>query len=39
MPGKTVGDLTQWALDLRGALRLANKDKAALRAWLEERQE
>jgi hypothetical protein len=37
MPGKTVGDLTKFAADLRAALRMANADKAALMAWLEER--
>ena len=31
--GKTNGDLAQWALELRAALRLANGDKKALREW------
>ena len=35
LQGKTVGDLTQWAVDLRAALRLANGDKRALREWAE----
>ena len=35
LQGNTVGDLSQWALDLRTALRLANSDKAKLREWVE----
>ena len=35
LPGKTVADLSQWALDLKAALRLANSDKRALREWLQ----
>lgn len=34
MRGKTGGDLAEWALDLRQALRQSNSDKAALRDWL-----
>ena len=34
LAGSTVGDLTKFAADLRDALRLANRDKAELRAWL-----
>lgn len=33
MRGKSNADLLAWALDLRGALRVANEDKAALREW------
>jgi hypothetical protein len=29
-----VADLSQYALDLKTALRLANQDKAELRKWL-----
>ena len=36
MAGKTVGDLTQWAADLRTALRVANGDKRKLREWAAE---
>ena len=35
LAGQTNGDLAQWALDLRAALRLANSDKKALREWAE----
>ena len=37
MRGKTNGDLLNWAIELREALRLANSDKRALQGWLEER--
>ncbi|MGL4208288.1 MAG: Rz1-like lysis system protein LysC [Candidatus Adiutrix sp.] len=29
----TNGHMLNWAIELRAALRLANSDKAALRAW------
>ena len=32
--GETNGDLMRWALELRAALRMANTDKAAARAWV-----
>lgn len=37
LKGRTNAHLADWALELRGALRQANSDKAALRAWLEAR--
>lgn len=32
--GRTNAHLADWALELRGALRQSNSDKAALRNWL-----
>lgn len=34
--GRTNGDLLNWSLELRQALRQANSDKAALRGWYDE---
>ncbi|MDR2946314.1 MAG: hypothetical protein LBV79_06180 [Candidatus Adiutrix sp.] len=34
LAGRTNGDLAEWAVNLRTALRQANSDKAALRKWL-----
>lgn len=36
LKGRTNAALTDWALELREALRLANKDKAALKEWAAE---
>ena len=36
MTGKTIADLTQWAVELRAALKVANGDKMKLREWLAE---
>ncbi len=36
MRGRTNGDLANWALEVRQALRQSNSDKAALRAWVKE---
>lgn len=36
MRGRTNGDLLDWAVELRQALRLANNDKAQLRLWVQE---
>ncbi len=33
MRGRTNGDLANWALELREALRQSNGDKKALREW------
>lgn len=33
LKGRSNAALADWALELRKALRLANKDKAALKAW------
>lgn len=35
--GRTNAHLADWALELRGALRQANSDKAALRRWQADR--
>ncbi|MDR2945911.1 MAG: hypothetical protein LBV79_04100 [Candidatus Adiutrix sp.] len=33
LAGRTNGDLAEWAVELRAALRQANADKKALREW------
>ena len=35
MRGRTNGDLANWALELREALRQSNGDKKALREWVD----
>jgi hypothetical protein len=34
--GRSNADLLRWSLELRQSLRLANRDKARLRSWLQE---
>ena len=36
LSGRTNAALVEWALELRAALRQANSDKEALRAWVNE---
>ncbi len=33
LQGDTYGDLAEWAIELRGALREANADKRAIQEW------
>ncbi len=33
LSGRTNGDLAEWVVELRAALRQANADKKALREW------
>jgi len=39
LQGKTNGDLAEWCIALREALRLANHDKSMLREWSQNRKD